>query len=72
MYYTIEVNNACLHKSPKGFWWQSIHTFTDVFADATEYSDYIVYLKGGETVDITDRLLPIPESFRSHGSSLRD
>ena len=36
----------------------SIHTFTDVLTEAIEYSDY---LKGGEPVDITDRLLPNPE-----------
>ena len=35
-----------------------MHTFTGMFTEATEYSDY---LKGGEPVDITDRLLPNPE-----------
>ena len=57
MDFTIYANNVCLNLrgSP---WWYSLHTFTDVFTEATEYSDY---LKGREPVDITDRLLPNPE-----------
>ena len=43
--YDLHVGKQYFPKSPKCSWWQIVHTSTDAFAEATEYSDY---LKVGE------------------------
>ena len=50
-------NNVCLNLQKFHGGRVYILVATDVFTEATKYSDYS---KGGEPVDITDSLLPQP------------